>query len=130
MTWDTLATINTSTIWQYSPLVIGRVFRLRHISNSTNPQNLRAVIGQVFDEDVDMFYSTHRLTYKPEIEIYVFIQPGEFLERAIAIKRLDNLVDNWTIEIEALDAVFIPSQTDNLSLEFNRVRAAIALGII
>lgn len=130
MTWDTLATINTSTNWQYTPLVVGKVFRLRHISNSTHPQDLRAVIGQVFQEDVEMFYNTHRLTFKPEVEIYVFVQPPEFFERGIAVKRLDNLADSWSIEIEALDAVFIPSETDNLSLEFNRARAAIALGVI
>lgn len=130
MSWDTLAAITTTNEWQYTPLVTGRIFRLTHVSGSPNPQDLRAVIGQAFAEDVQMFYNTYRIVYKPEIEIYIFIQPGEFISRRIAIKRLDSLSDSWNVQIEVLDGVFDVYENVSLSTQFNKVRSSIMAGVM
>jgi hypothetical protein len=129
MTWDTLANIETTKSWQYTPLVLGRLFRLRHTTNSSHPQDLRAVIGQSFQDDIQMFFDTSRVSFKPEIEIFIFIQPSEFLERSIGVKRLDSLSDSWTIEIEALDPIFIVG-SPNLLAKFNKIKSSVMAGIL
>lgn len=106
MTWQPLATIQTTADWILTEPVTGSVFRAIYNVTGTNSESLRGVIAQVFtDSNTNTYFDFRRLAYKPENEGLVFIQPGGLLNRKLAIKRLDNLTDSWTITIEVLDGM-------------------------
>lgn len=104
MTWKQLATIQTSTDWLLTELVNGSLFRISHSVNGSNIQSLRSVIAQVFNQDFEeTYFDFKRLAYKPESEILSFVRPQGLLHRKLAIKRLDDLPNDWTITIEVLE---------------------------
>lgn len=106
MTWQPVLVIQTSTDWLLTESVSGTLFRISHNVSGTNPQSLRSVIAQAFDEGANnTYFDFRRLSFKPEAEAIIFIQPNGLLNRKLAIKRLDNLADDWTITIEVLDGM-------------------------
>lgn len=106
MTWQQLATIQTASNWILTESVTGTLFRITHSVNGTNLQSLRSVIAQAFDESANnTYFDFRRLAFKPESEAFIFLQPAGLLNRKLAIKRLDNLADNWAITIEVLDGM-------------------------
>lgn len=115
MIWQPLATIQTVSNWILTESIIGSLFRITHSVNGTNPQSLRSVIAQTFDEDENnSYFDFKRLAYKPETEILEFVQPQGLLNRKLAIKRLDDSPNNWTITIEVFQPVEIPLTTKEL----------------
>lgn len=106
MTWQSVAVINPSKEWQYTPAILGNLFRIKHSSTSEFARDFRAVIAQAFDEpNKETFFDAKRLAFKTESEAFLFVQPGGLINRKLAILRLDSLPDDWTIEIEVLDGM-------------------------
>lgn len=123
MSWQSVAIITPSREWQYTPAILGNFFRIKHLSNSEFANNFRAIIAQAFEEpDKTTFFDIKRLAFKPESEAFLFVQPGGLLNRKLAIKQLDYLPDDWTIEIEVLggmsSSISLPiEQSEVLGLE-------------
>lgn len=81
------------------------LFRIRHSTSSDRPTDLRAVISQAFNDQGVTYCDARRLAYKPEMEAFIFKEPGGLLNRKLGIKRLDNLAHEWIINIEVLDGM-------------------------
>lgn len=137
MTWQQLATIQTSADWLLTESVSGSIFRITHNVTGTNIQSLRSVIAQAFDEGANnTYFDFRRLAFKLETEAFIFIQPPGLLNRKLAIKRLDNLVDDWVITIEVLDgmpeSISLPiaiNEVDGLEAALNDKARAESLNI-
>lgn len=119
MSWQQLATIQTTTNWLLTESVTGSLFRITHNVTGTNIQSLRSVIAQAFDEGANnTYFDFRRLSFKTETEAFLFIQPGGLFNRKLAVKRLDNLADNWSMTIEVLDGM---PESISLPIEMSEV---------
>ena len=119
MTWQAVATIATSEDWVLTEPILGNLFRLTHSLSGNNSLSLRSVIAQAFEENGTVtYFDIRRVTYKSETEAFLFVQPGGLLNRKLAIKRLDNLLDNWIIQIEVLDGM---PESISLPISINEV---------
>lgn len=104
MNWLAVQTIVLSTRWIITKPVAGSLFRIKQQSSGGKPYDLRAIVAQAIVENNSLtVFDTRRLTFKPEVEAFLFVQPSGVPRRAIAIKRLDNLPDDWQIEIKVLE---------------------------
>lgn len=104
MNWHAVQKIALSTSWIVTPPVAGSLFRIRQQSSGGKPYDLRAIVVQAIVENGSLtVFDPRRLTFKPEVEAFLFLQPSGVPRRSLAIKRLDNLPDNWQIEIEVLE---------------------------
>lgn len=107
MSWSVLYTATAIlNQWVCSNTIQGTVFRLKHISNSPNKANFRAVLGQAFIENSNItVFDTKLLTYKDDAEAYILIKPIELANRMLAIRRLDNNAGTWDIVVEVLNGM-------------------------
>lgn len=106
MSWQPVAEIQLTKNWQLTEPITGSAFRLKHIVNTNSPQDLRAVVAQVYDEsDLLTYFNDKVVTFRAESQGFIFPQIAGILNRKFALKRLDNLADDWTITIEVLDGM-------------------------
>lgn len=104
MSWQRLATIQTTSNWILTEPITGSLFRITHSVSGTNLQSLRSVIAQAFNGNDNTYFDFKRLAYKSETEALLFIQPKEIVDRKLAIKRLDDLPNSWDITIEVFQS--------------------------
>lgn len=104
MNWRSVQTIALSTSWIITKPVAGSLFRIKQQSSGGKLYDLRAIVAQAIVENNSLtVFDTRRLTFKPEVEAFLFVQPQGVPRRSLAIKRLDSLPDNWLLEIEVLE---------------------------
>lgn len=103
MEWLTVGTITTSENYSFTPVVNGTLFKLKHISQSTAKNSLKIAVRQAIDDDGELALFDYKLiNCKTEQDIISFSVPQGLTDRRLAIKRIDDLPDNWTIEIQTL----------------------------
>lgn len=104
MTWQFVARVELSRYWQLTPLITGSLFRIRHTTASRIQNYVKAVLTQalVSDSNELTIFDSRRLAYKLEVEAFLFVQPSGGVKRSLAVKRLDDAIDPWIIEIEVL----------------------------
>lgn len=106
MSWQPVAEIQLTKDWQLTQSISGSAFRLKHLVNTSRPQDLRAVVAQAYDGDNLLTYFNDKVvTFRTESQGFVFPQITGILNRKFALKRLDNLTDSWTITIEVLNGM-------------------------
>lgn len=137
MSWQSIASIQLTKDWQLTEPITGSAFRLKHLVNTNNPQDLRAVVAQAYDDNETLTYFNDKVvTFRIESQGFIFPQIAGILNRKFALKRLDNLSDDWTIIIEVLDgmpeSISLPiaiSEVEGLDAALNDKAAAESLNI-
>lgn len=105
MEWQAVGSITTTRDYAFTPVVTGTLFKLKHITTGNN-SNLKVVIRQAFEDSGQLALFDHKLiNCKVEQDIILFSLPKGLAGRRLAIKRVDNLSDNWTIEIASLEII-------------------------
>ena len=103
MEWQAVGTIATSSDYIFTPVVIGTLFKLKHITETENRSSLKVAIRQAFEDDgILAFFDYKLINCKNEQDIILLSLPQGLTGRRLAFKRVDNLIDDWTIEIQTL----------------------------
>lgn len=103
MEWQTVGTVVTSKDYVLTPVVAGTLFKLKHFTQSQNRGSLKIAIRQAFEDNESLALFDYKLiNCKVEQDILLFNLPQGLISRKLAFKRVDNLIDNWTIEIQTL----------------------------
>lgn len=108
MEWQTVGTIANSSDYIFTPVVIETLFKLKHITETENRSSFKIAIRQAFEDDGSLAFFDYKLiNCKNEQDIMLLSLPQGLTGRRLAFKRVDNLIDDWTIEIQTLvnDAV-------------------------
>lgn len=104
MPWKSLGKFKLiKNLWFFSELVEGEIFRIRHIFIGNLPKDpLRAVIAQgFFDNDGNPNkFSPKIFTYGEELQVFTFYFPEGLNAHSIILKRLDQNLIDWTVELE------------------------------
>lgn len=104
--WEPVITFEVNTSWQLSQPITTNLFRIRQLTTAVSPANLRGVVAQAFQDSTGLtVFDSRRLVFKTELEAFLFLDPGRLYNRKIAVKRLDNLTDDWVVVIETLPEV-------------------------
>ncbi len=136
MDWLPVETITTSNSYAFTPIVAGALFKLRHITQSPKIDSLKIVIRQAFENDgVVALFDYKLIKCKAEQEIILFGLPQGLTNRKLAIKRVDNYLNEaWNIEIESLeiveDGVNLPitiSDVSDLQQRLDAIQAELTL---
>lgn len=103
MEWQTVGTVATSSNYIFTPVVTSTLFKLKHIAEGENKSRLKIAIRQAFEDDGSLAFFDYKLiNCKNEQDIILFSLPQGLAGRKLAFKRVDNLIDDWTIEIKTL----------------------------
>lgn len=103
MEWQSIGSITTSSNYTFTPVVNGSLFKLKHTTESLERSNLKIAIRQAFDDDGSLALFDYKLiNCKTEQDIILFNLPQGLTGRRLAFKRVDDLIDDWTIEIQTL----------------------------
>lgn len=135
MEWQPVGTITTTRDYAFTPVVTSTLFKLKHTSAIATKSDLKIVIRQAFEDDDQLALFDYKLiNCKAEQDILLFSLPKGLPGRKLAIKRVDNLSDSWSIEIESLNfveqGVDVPitlSDLLELQQQINSLTDAIAL---
>ncbi|WP_009631025.1 hypothetical protein [Synechocystis sp. PCC 7509] len=136
MNWQPLATITTNEFYVYTPVVTGTLFKLKHVKTNPEIKALKIVIRQAFEEQGELSFFDYKLIgYKTELDIILLAAPTGLNNRKLAIKRVDNLLnEDWIIEIEQMsiveNGVNLPiniSDVTNLQLQLDSIQAELTL---
>lgn len=104
MPWKNLGKFKLKrNLWLFSESVEGEIFRIRHIFIGDLPKDpLRAVIAQgFFDDDGNPNkFSPKIFTYGEELQVFTFYFPEGLNTHSIIVKRLDQNLIDWTVELE------------------------------
>lgn len=104
MNWHAVQIIQPTPAWIVTRPVIGSLFRIKQQSTGGRSYDLRAIVAQAIVENGSLtVFDPRRLTFKPETEAFLFVQPLGVPRRSLAIKRLDSEPADWRIEIEVLE---------------------------
>ena len=110
MEWQAVGTIATSSDYIFTPVVIGTLFKLKHITETENRNSLKIAIRQAFEDDGSLAFFDYKLiNCKNEQDIILLSLPHGLTGRRLAFKRVDNLIDDWTIEIQTLAVNNMPA---------------------
>lgn len=125
MAWQSLGNFTLTQDWQFTGLVTGEIFRIKHTPVLENlPRKPRAVIAQSFvDENGDLnIFDKRIIVYQTENDAFNFYFPKGVSSHSLAIKRLDDISVAWELSIE----VFEPDSAQQ-ALESSQFRELIAL---
>ncbi|KJH69401.1 hypothetical protein [Aliterella atlantica] len=135
MEWQAVGNITTTKDYAFTPIITGTLFKLKHTSAVANKSDLKIIIRQAFENDGQLALFDYKLiNCKVEQDILLFSLPKGLPSRKLAIKRVDNLSDSWSIEIESLeiieDGVDMPitlSDLLELQQQINSIQDALTL---
>lgn len=132
MEWQPVGTIITTKDYAFTPIVTGTLFKLKHTSAIANKSNLKIVIRQAFEDDGQLALFDYKLiNCKVEQDILLFNLPQGLTNRRLAIKRVDNLPDIWTIEIQTLvSEIDIMPSYSSLPVSSNTTRRILENSVI
>ena len=132
MEWLSIGAIYTNQSYTFTPVVTGTLFKLKHISQSNVKNSLKVAIRQAIDDNGNLALFDYKLiNCKVEQDILLFSLPKGLPSRRLAIKRVDNLSDSWTIEIQTLvSEIDIMPSYSSLPVSSNTTRRILENSVI
>lgn len=104
MTWHKIATIQLTNEWQFTPIVKGTYFRLKHQLAPKIPFGWIAQ-AEILQENYAQLFNIQRVNGLVACEIIELSQPSILVNRVLAFKQEKRIANNWSIEIEVFTSV-------------------------